>query len=65
MKKFLALSAALVLGAAVLTGCGGGKGTSSTDGKSFTPKETVNWCCTSSPGGGSDIFSRQIADILT
>ena len=38
MKKFLALSAALVLGAAVLTGCGGGKGTSSTDGKSFTPK---------------------------
>lgn len=31
----------------------------------FAPKDTVNFICTSSPGGGSDIFSRQISDILT
>lgn len=31
----------------------------------FSPKKTVNWTVTSSPGGGSDIFTRKIADIMT
>ena len=31
----------------------------------FVPTKNIDWMCTSSPGGGSDIFSRQISDILT
>lgn len=31
----------------------------------FAPKDTVDWYCTSSSGGGSDIFSRKITEILT
>ncbi len=31
----------------------------------FSPQKTINWTVTSSPGGGSDIFTRKIADIMT
>lgn len=31
----------------------------------WTPSKTVTWICTSSAGGGSDIFSRKISDIMT
>ena len=62
-KQILAAVLTLAMSAAALAGCGGGS-SSSSDG-TFTPKNTVNWMCTSSPGGGSDIFSRQITDILT
>lgn len=30
----------------------------------FVPKKQVTWYCTSSPGGGSDIFTRAIVDII-
>ncbi|MFV0321932.1 MAG: Bug family tripartite tricarboxylate transporter substrate binding protein [Alphaproteobacteria bacterium] len=33
--------------------------------KSFEPSRTINWTVTSSPGGGSDIFTRKIAEIMT
>ena len=53
--------AALMMVSAV-TGCTS-KAVSS-DG-TFTPKETINWTVTSSPGGGSDIYTRMISDIMT
>ncbi len=30
----------------------------------FVPTKTIEWYCTSSPGGGSDIFTRTIIDII-
>ena len=44
------------------TGCGGSKDIK--DGK-FTPSKSIQWMCTSSAGGGSDIFTRKIGDIMT
>ncbi len=32
--------------------------------ESWTPKKQVEWVVTSNPGGGSDIYTRMIADIL-
>ncbi len=31
----------------------------------FAPSQNINWVCTSSPGGGSDIYTRVISDIMT
>ena len=53
--------AALMMVSAV-TGCTS-KAVSSDS--TFTPKETINWTVTSSPGGGSDIYTRMISDIMT
>lgn len=65
MKKLAALAVAALTLTASLTACGGGAGGSSagSDGE-FVPTKTVTWTCTSSAGGGSDIFSRKIADIM-
>ena len=60
-KKLLAtLLVGVMALSTVVTGCGGKK----SDG-TFTPEKTIQWMCTSSPGGGSDIFSRMITDIMT
>ena len=50
---------AAMMAAAVMTGCG----ESSSDGP-FEPKDNINWMVTSSPGGGSDIYTRMISDIM-
>ena len=73
MKKFLALSLALLM-ALSLAACGSkteqpaasdNSGDASTaESTGFIPSKNVTWSCTSSAGGGSDIFSRQIADIM-
>lgn len=68
MKKLIALLLALLM-VFTLAACGGGNSEkkSSGDGDSdapWTPTKTVTWICTSSAGGGSDIFSRKIADIM-
>lgn len=34
-------------------------------GKAFAPTRSIDWTVTSSPGGGSDIYTRILADILT
>ena len=64
MKKLiaLALSAMMMLS---LAACGSSSSSSQggEDGE-FVPTKTVTWTCTSSAGGGSDIFSRKIADIM-
>ena len=56
MKKFLALTLASLM-LLTLAACG--------DSGAFTPSKTVTWTCTSSAGGGSDIFSRKISEIMT
>lgn len=65
-KRIIAMALTLVMGLS-LTACGGSgsAGGAAAGSGEFVPKNTVNWMCTSSPGGGSDIFSRQITDILT
>lgn len=60
MKKRIALLLAGVLAATSLVGCGGSKG----DG-TYEPGSTFDWIVTSSPGGGSDIYTRMISDIMT
>ena len=62
MKKLMALSLAMLMTLS-LAACGSGSSDVSEDG-TFTPTKTITWTCTSSAGGGSDIFSRQIADIM-
>ena len=62
-KKLMATVLAGVMAVSMLaTGCGGSKDIK--DGK-FTPSKSIQWMCTSSAGGGSDIFTRKIGDIMT
>lgn len=44
----------------VFTGCGKKTGT-----EGYAPASNISWTVTSSPGGGSDIYTRMIADIAT
>ena len=62
MKKLLTLSLTAAL-ALSLAACGG-ESSINPDG-TFTPRSTITWVCTSGAGGGSDIFSRKIAEIMT
>ncbi len=61
-KRSIVMAMAALMMVSAVTGCTS-KAVSS-DG-TFTPKETVNWTVTSSPGGGSDIYTRMISDIMT
>ena len=66
-KKLVSAILTLVLAGSTLAGCaaaGTGSAAPAADAP-FTPTKNIEWYCTSSPGGGSDIFSRQISDILT
>ena len=69
MKKLMALTLALLMTLS-LAACGSSGETGKTEGGSsaesegFVPSKTVTWICTSSDGGGSDIFSRKISDIM-
>lgn len=62
-KKLLSLTLVGIMSITGLVSCGGGSDISE-DG-TFTPTRTINWTVTSSPGGGSDIFTRKISEILT
>ena len=65
MKKQVFFAVLLLVVASIfVAGCGSSAGKTGASGKGFQPDGTINWMCTSSPGGGSDIFSRQIADIM-
>ena len=62
-KKLVATVLAGVMALSVaMTGCGSSSDTA--DG-TFTPTKSIQWMCTSSAGGGSDIFTRMIGDIMT
>lgn len=60
MKKIacLLLVAVMMLS---LAACGS---KASTSGGPFTPSQEVNWIVTSKAGGGSDIYTRKISDIM-
>lgn len=71
MKKVFALTLALMMTLS-LAACGGSKTEKSAEGgkaaaetSAFVPEKNITWICTSSAGGGSDIFSRKIADIMS
>mgnify|MGYP001355367495 CR=1 FL=1 len=59
-KKLIAAVTGLMTMAMVLSGCGAAK-----DGGAYKPASNVTWIVTSGPGGGSDIFTRMISDIMT
>ncbi|MGI6030849.1 MAG: tripartite tricarboxylate transporter substrate binding protein [Eubacteriales bacterium] len=81
MKKTSVLLSAIVALSLLATACSNGADgdtsttadgtstgtTTSTSGESsgWTPSDNINWVVTSSPGGGSDIYTRCIADIMT
>ena len=60
MRKIaLVLTMALLVSVAVFAGAQA----EAQAGKAFTPSKNIEWYVTSSPGGGSDIFTRTIMDI--
>lgn len=59
-RKMMILVVAIIMIMSMVAACGQG----SKKAEGFSPAGTVNWTVTSSPGGGSDIFSRMIADIM-
>lgn len=64
MKKFVSLLIVAVMVMSIMAACGG-SGSTSGDGKAFTPSTEINWIVTSKAGGGSDIYTRMITDIMT
>lgn len=72
MKKIFATALASLM-LLSLASCGNSTAAPSTSGSAsgsaaaegFLPDKTVTWICTSSAGGGSDIFTRKISDIMT
>ena len=70
MKKLMALTLTLLMTLS-LAACGGkteqpaaSGNNASTETAAFVPSKNITWICTSSAGGGSDIFSRKISDIM-
>jgi putative tricarboxylic transport membrane protein len=62
-KTALVLLSVLLLASAMAFANGSGEAKTPADG-SWTPAKNVEWVVTSSPGGGSDIFTRMITDII-
>lgn len=58
-KKLIALLTGAMALSMVLSGCG-----AKADATTYSPADNVTWIVTSSPGGGSDIFTRMISDIM-
>lgn len=58
-KKIISLLVGAMSLAVLLTGCG------AKEGGAYKPASNVTWIVTSGPGGGSDIFTRMISDIMT
>jgi putative tricarboxylic transport membrane protein len=62
MKKII--TGAILCIASLLPVLANGELDSAGTEKEFVPKKQITWYCTSSPGGGSDIFTRSIVDII-
>lgn len=60
MFKKISKLLVMALGVALLSGCG-----AKASGGEFKPAKQMDWIVTSSAGGGSDIFTRKITEILT
>jgi putative tricarboxylic transport membrane protein len=63
MRRKLATTGACLAIAAALTACGAGGGGETTSAENY-PEEPLEWTVAFGPGGGNDIMSRQIVDIL-
>ncbi len=61
MRKILACIAL----ASLVSGPAFAAGDKTANPSGFTPSRDIEWVVTSSPGGGSDIYSRVISDIMT
>lgn len=59
-KKLIAILTGVMALSMVLSGCG-----EKADATTYKPDDNITWIVTSSPGGGSDIFTRMISDIMT
>ena len=59
MKRIAALLLVAIMAFSVFA-----NGTQEQSTGSFVPTRDVAWICTSKPGGGSDIFTQQIKDIM-
>lgn len=62
MKKLLL--AVLIASAMISPVFANGEKETTQAGGPFVPQQNIEWYCTSSPGGGSDIFTRTIVDII-
>jgi len=62
MRRILLLSALLVFASAFAFASGEAEAAGGDE--SWTPDRNVEWYCTSSPGGGSSIFTQQIIEII-
>lgn len=60
-RQFTCFAAGVMAVSFLLAGCQNSQTASDT----FVPKESVTWIVTSKPGGGSDIYTRMISDIMT
>lgn len=58
-RRIIVLLAGLL--AILMMGCG----SKNESNKAYQPESNIDWIVTSSPGGGSDIYTRMISDILT
>jgi len=67
MKKLfsLVLASAMMLSLVACGSSSSGSGATSGEAKTFAPSTEVNWIVTSKAGGGSDIYTRMITDIMT
>lgn len=63
MQRRLCTTAALVLASALLTACAGNAPGGGGDGEAFEPTK-VDLVVHTGPGGGSDLFARQLTDTL-
>ena len=59
MKKRITLIASMVLAASLISAAA-----VSADEPAWEPSANVEWYITSSPGGGSDIYTRKIIEII-
>lgn len=64
MKRWFILVAACSTASALLCAAGATDQGDRTGNRAFSVKKEINWVITSSPGGGSDIFTRTIVDIM-
>ena len=61
-KKLLSLSLAAMMTVS-LAACGGASDIN--ENGEFNPTKNITWICTSSAGGGSDLFTRKLSEIMT
>ena len=65
MKKLTAILLTLIMSTVLFAGCDGNKQSAEAAPEGWAPSKNIDWIVTSGPGGGSDIYTRMISDIMT